>query len=128
MTALLFVLAVLLTIAPSLDARKGATNLSQLHKDQFVTSRSVSNSPTSLENAQPCPRGRYRPVGLTDVECELCPRGKYGSTEGLTTNQCTANCPTGRYYDQRGAETEEDCIYCPPGTYGSTTGLQTAGE
>ena len=70
MTALLFLLVILLTCAPSLDARKGATNLSQLHKDQFVTGRSASNSPTSLNNAQPCPRGRYRPTGLTDVECE----------------------------------------------------------
>ena len=96
-------------------------------------------------------------AGLTDAECELCPRGKYGDTEGLKTKQvgaggwageerdgeelkvntnpnlnppspplqCSANCPAGRYYDERGAETVDDCLYCPPGKFGPSTGYTT---
>ncbi|GMI39540.1 hypothetical protein TrCOL_g11755 [Triparma columacea] len=118
------VLAIMMAVA-SVDGRKGATSPAQLHEDQHLTEIGAANSPTLLENAHPCPRGRYRPSGLKDMECELCPRGTYGNTEGLTTKQCTANCPAGRYNDERGARTEEDCLYCPPGKHGASTGYQT---
>ena len=29
--------------------------------------------------------------------CKICPSGRYGSTTGLKTNQCTGLCPAGRY-------------------------------
>ena len=116
----------LLLLLPILSARKGSTNLSQLQKDQHTAKRAATNSPAGDSNAQPCPRGKFRPSGLHDVECELCPRGKYGITEGLTTSSCTAGCPAGRYYDLRGAKSEDDCFFCPPGKYGTITGLKTA--
>jgi len=55
----------------------------------------------------------------------MCPRGRYGETEGLTTYTCTAKCPTGKYNDRLGARTVDDCFYCPPGRYGSSEGLTT---
>ncbi|GMH56546.1 hypothetical protein TrLO_g14340 [Triparma laevis f. longispina] len=121
---LLFLL--LLVLLPSSIARKGSTNPSQLHKDQHTSRRSANNSPNADSNSQPCPRGKYRKSGLHGEECELCPRGRYGNTEGNTNTHCSAGCPTGRYYDLRGAKSEDDCLYCPPGKYGTTTGLKTA--
>ncbi|KAJ8604226.1 hypothetical protein CTAYLR_009785 [Chrysophaeum taylorii] len=53
------------------------------------------------------------------------PRGRYGDAEGLTSDECTAECPTGKYNDKLGARTEDDCRLCPPGRYGSTTGLES---
>ena len=79
-------LAIMMVVA-SVDGRKGATSPAQLHEDQHLTEIGAANSPTLLENAHPCPRGRYRPSGLKDMECELCPRGTFGNTEGLTTKQ-----------------------------------------
>lgn len=117
--------ALLLLSATCVSGRKGSTTLSQLQKDQKKTEVGASNSPQGYANSHPCPRGKYRPSGLTDVECELCPRGRYGNTEGLTTKQCTAGCPPGRYNDERGAQTEEDCLFCPPGKFGPVSGYET---
>ena len=55
----------------------------------------------------------------------ISPRGRYGSTEGLSSRTCTAKCPTGKYNDRLGARTEDDCFDCPPGRYGDTEGLTT---
>ena len=83
-----------------------------------------------------CPAGKYRPTAQTDNNyqrlvslrtegCRDCPRGKYGSVAGLTTDSCTAECPLGRYRDRPGGKTQEDCHLCPPGTYGNVQGLTT---
>jgi hypothetical protein len=61
--------------------------------------------------------------GVRRGECLFCPRGRYGSTEGLTTASCTARCPTGRYNDRLGARTSDDCKFCMAGRYGAAEGL-----
>lgn len=100
------------------------TNLARLHSNQFDSTAAASNSPLGLEKAQPCPRGKYRGAGLHELECLACPRGRYGLTQGLTTNQCSAKCPTGRYNDQIGAISEDDCLFCPPGKFGASEGAK----
>lgn len=52
-----------------------------------------------------CSRGSY----LEGTVCRLCPKGRYGSSIGLTSYLCTAACPTGRYNDLFGAKTIDDC-------------------
>lgn len=79
-----------------------------------------------------CPRGTYRkPTTTTDVtrigDCKPCPRGRYGSTEGLLNSACTAGCPLGKFNDMPGAVSADDCKFCPPGTYGNFEGLTTRG-
>ena len=74
-----------------------------------------------------CPKGYYhlptKPLLITTGECDPCARGKYGSTSGLTSSDCTANCPTGRYSDKLAATSIDDCMKCPPGTYGTKQGV-----
>ena len=61
-----------------------------------------------------------------------CPAGKYGSTEGLTTENCTAPCPLGHYCPEgtaRGeykgdSSIEGTGIKCPAGRYGGELGLK----
>jgi len=81
-----------------------------------------------------CPVGFYRPPGGTDLApvsgvrrdgCEPCPRGRYGSTEGLTTSSCTGPCPTGRYSARLGITSITECNDCPLGRYGGSTGLSS---
>ena len=90
----------------------------------------LSPSPTPLayaEDISPCPRGMYRATGAgyRQGECLWCPRGRYGSSQGLTSSACTAKCPTGRYNDRLGARTVDDCKFCMAGRYGSQEGLTT---
>ena len=59
--------------------------------------------------------------------CELCPKGYYGSTSGLTDPLCTAACPIGTYNDKYGAQTVDECIDCPAGYFGSLTGQTDRG-
>lgn len=62
-----------------------------------------------------CPRGYYQKSTLRGVtrmsDCALCPRGRYGSTNGLTNSACTAGCPLGKYNDQLGAVSADDCKF-----------------
>ena len=77
-----------------------------------------------------CPRGFYHdpiylPALVDTNECKPCARGKYGSKSGLTTPDCTADCPRGRYGNKWAAVSVDDCPLCPPNTFGSTTGLDS---
>ena len=62
-----------------------------------------------------CPRGYYQKSTLISVtrqsDCLLCPRGRYGSTHGLTTSACTAGCPLGKYNDALGGTSADDCKF-----------------
>jgi hypothetical protein len=87
----------------------------------------------NLDSFDECGRGTYK-THLTDSSgkligekrnCQKCPRGKYGSTIGLTTDSCTDLCPVGTYNDILGAQTIDDCKLCPVGKYGSTRGLKS---
>jgi len=61
-----------------------------------------------------------------------CPPGKYGSTEGLSTSNCTAPCPLGHYCPQGTARgdyegtpiAEGNGFKCPAGYYGGELGLE----
>lgn len=123
-SSLLPLLLVLLLSTPT-ASRQGPTNSAQHQDDQLETHRSADHSPTGIATALPCPRGTFRPSGIDDAECELCPLGRYGSIEGLTKSTCTADCPVGRYNDERGAMTEDDCLFCPPGKFGASVGQKT---
>ncbi len=75
----------------------------------------------------PCPTGYYRIVKNPKLNhredgCILCPRGRYGSTIGLTSSMCSGPCPRGRYGDFKGASSPDDCALCPFDTYGPTEG------
>ena len=81
-----------------------------------------------------CPLGTYRPSGSTNLRmvsgqrddgCWSCPRGKYGSTTGLTNSGCTGQCPKGTWSSNVGLTDISQCELCPLGTYGSTSGLRT---
>ncbi|KAJ8614274.1 hypothetical protein CTAYLR_001146 [Chrysophaeum taylorii] len=83
-----------------------------------------------------CPVGKYRPTSSSDTNyhrdvgfriegCEDCPRGRYGESEGLASQSCTAECPLGTYRDRTGAKSSDDCLSCPPGKYGNRKGLTT---
>ncbi len=74
---------------------------------------------SSFVDAVNCTRGNYNKNGA----CTPCPRGRYGSTDGLTSPLCTAACPIGKYNDMLGAKTDDDCRLCPVGFYGATAGL-----
>jgi len=82
-----------------------------------------------------CPMGYYRPQGGTSLKmvtgpredgCLPCPRGKYGSTTGLTTSSCTASCPLGTYSSRVARTSALECELCPPNTYGLQSGLTTS--
>jgi hypothetical protein len=95
----------------------------------FIDDTGIDADPTEPQPPFRCPRGYYAPrlpppqkITGTNM-CKPCPRGKYGSSRGMTTSDCTANCPAGKYGPKKAATTEADCEVCPPGTYGSTTGL-----
>ena len=40
---------------------------------------------------------------------QICPRGVYGNDTDLTTPQCSAYCPVGKYGDMPGLISDEDC-------------------
>lgn len=82
----------------------------------------------------PCAIGYYRPDGNSKLAmvspqrsdgCAACPRGRYGSTAGLTSSSCSGPCPIGRYGDKVGLTSTDDCSLCPPGYVGSATGSTT---
>ena len=75
----------------------------------------------STPTTKKCSRGRYLLAGKTD--CIMCPRGRYGSTTGLTSSLCTDACPPGRYQDILGASSLDDCKPCPPNTWSGGLGL-----
>ena len=106
--------------------RQGSLSPSQLSSSQYQSTLSSSYSPKSYDAASPCPRGSYRSLGLHDTECTLCPRGRYGVSEGLVSAACTALCPTGRYNSVQGATSLDECDFCPPGKFGKTEGLKTS--
>ena len=99
----------------------------------------TGESVTTINGVVPrttCPRGKYRidsgsnlastnRRGVRRDGCIPCPRGTYGSTEGLTSSTCTGSCPKGRYSDRLGLTTDNDCLKCPVGRYGSSLGLTT---
>lgn len=108
-----------------------------LAASQFIswgTGESTETSDGSVPDIT-CPAGKYRAATTSDFTrtggqrldgCHFCDRGKYGSTSGLTSSDCTAPCPKGRYRDIKGAAKETDCFLCPPGKVGDDTGLTTS--
>ena len=76
-----------------------------------------------------CPIGHYRDGtsrGPREDGCLKCPRGRYGSTTGLTSASCTKPCPAGRYSFKEGITSDSECFLCPLGRYGSQFGLTSA--
>lgn len=63
-----------------------------------------------------CPPGHFCVSGLQYP----CPPGIFGSTQGLTTSQCSGECPAGHYCP----EATVDPIPCPAGSFGDRGGLQ----
>ena len=82
-----FLLLLLSSPLPTSAKPPGAMSQSQLSQMQFASSASSKNSPRGLQEAQPCPRGTYRSAGLQETECKECPRGRYGTTEGLVAER-----------------------------------------
>jgi len=79
-----------------------------------------------------CPAGKYRPSGSSNLKrktgqredgCVVCPRGRYGSSEGLTLSTCTGPCPLGKYGAGLGLKSALECINCPRDTYSSIAGI-----
>ncbi len=75
----------------------------------------------------PCPIGSYRIIKTAKTNhridgCILCPRGRYGSTIGLTSSMCSGACSRGRYGDFKGASSPNDCTLCPFDSYGPNEG------
>lgn len=68
-----------------------------------------------------CSEGTYNPSAGASG-CFACPAGRYGSTTGLTKQDCTAVCPKGHFCVAGSANPTK----CPAGTYGATTGLTTS--
>ena len=68
-----------------------------------------------------CAQGTYNPSAGASG-CFACPAGRYGSTTGLTQQDCTAVCPVGHYCVAGSASPSK----CPAGTYGATTGMSTS--
>jgi len=66
-----------------------------------------------------CARGFFCPANSTSSRQSPCPPGKYGFATGLTSPDCTADCPLGHYCPAGTA----DPIPCPAGTFGNATGL-----
>lgn len=56
-----------------------------------------------------CPRGSYCENGIQ----KICPQGRYGNTEGLTTIECSGWCPPAHYCPQN----TSDPIPCPLNKY-----------
>ena len=103
-------------------------------KSDWFTGETVSTYDGDVPRTT-CPVGKYRVSsgsnlysnkGLRVDGCIPCPRGKYGSTEGLTSSACSGTCPKGRYSDRIGITTAEECQPCEVGRYGSSLGLTTA--
>ncbi len=75
----------------------------------------------------PCPIGSYRIIKNSKLNnrsdgCILCPRGRYGSTIGLTSSLCSGPCPRGKFGDYKGASSPNDCSPCPFDSYGPSEG------
>lgn len=79
----------------------------------------------------------YRPQGSTNLlrksgqrtdGCVVCPRGRYGSSTGLTLSTCTAPCPLGTYGGNTGLSSPLQCTPCPPGKFNSIAGIRTEQE
>ncbi len=75
----------------------------------------------------PCPIGSYRIIQNSKFNnridgCIPCPRGRYGSTIGLTSALCSGPCPKGRYGEFKGASHPNDCGLCPFDSYGPREG------
>ena len=104
-------------------------------KTDWFTGESVVTSNGDVPRTS-CPVGKYRidsgsnlastnRRGVRRDGCIPCPRGTYGSSEGLTSSTCSGSCPKGRYSDRLGLTTENDCQKCEVGKYGSSLGLTT---
>ena len=74
----------------------------------------------------------YRPGGSTNLVrvtgqrldgCVACPRGRYGSTAGLTLSSCSGPCPIGTYGDETGLVSVAGCKPCPLGKYSAAAGI-----
>jgi hypothetical protein len=103
-------------------------------KADWFTSETISTYDGEVPRTS-CPVGKYRVTsgsnlvsnkGLREDGCIFCPRGKFGSTTGLSSALCTGSCPKGRYSDRIGLTTANDCKPCAVGRYGSSLGLTTA--
>jgi len=93
-----------------------------IHKNFINAYRGIQPKPI------PCRLGFYREPGTSGTsldECIPCPRGTYGSSEGLTNSKCSGYCPKGTYQDQLAATSINDCLPCPKGVYGDSIGLQS---
>ena len=83
---------------------------------------------TSIHCTGPCPAGRYGNGASGTMKCDgkcdpgsfskagaggctLCPAGRYGTEESITSINCFSACPSGKY-SKAGAEL---CITCPAG-------------
>lgn len=58
----------------------------------------------------PCPPGQYGPP----IDCRLCPAGRYGATQNVTSINCTGPCAAG-YFCLAGS-TNATAVLCPAGS------------
>ena len=71
-----------------------------------------------------CPKGRYGSIdGLEDLNrCTQCPKGKYSSSIGATNDSVCIECPIGKYNNLKGQTNILNCINCEAGKYSITRG------
>ena len=78
----------------------------EVHDDTTRSTQTICGTGTYCENARRYP----------------CPAGRFGTTMGLHSANCSDICPVGNYCPL----SSPDPILCPAGTYGNTTGLSTS--
>ena len=88
----------------------------------------------NINNAQPCPSGRYGNIPGQTSQSNACPSvcssGRYGVATGKTneTDACPYKCSRGRYGTGTGKKTDEFTACpsrCPAGKYSEVTGGTT---
>ena len=93
---------------------------------------------TKLSECKPCEAGRYCPAGsFKGLLCapgffsgagashpSQCPAGRYGSTSGLNSSDCSGQCEPGHYCLKESTSAKSEP--CPAGTYNGSYGLDSA--
>jgi len=83
----------------------------------YYTVPGVGGDTRNQQGQAPCPVGTYCSGGLQYA----CPPGRFGSTEGLATRECTGPCAAGHYCEAGSTTpTQFVCggvhVFCPVGS------------
>ena len=100
---------------PSVYCPKGSFTPTKVSVGYYTT----NGEPRTRSNQSICEPGRYCVNGIK----RMCPAGKFGSTYGLSTNDCSGDCFIGHYCPTNSTSGEE--VKCPAGKYGGERGLRT---